>query len=171
MDVVDRIKVAMLEDSISDDESLYRRVPDDVRFIKELPGETFRISSQAFYDRSQRISVDRAKLRENNPQQTLASYPGPAGVVSIKTGDVRAIHDLMHHDQTLGLTQKFEVDVEPAPILNDPNEPDNPAHAEICTKPKCPKKVFQILIERLALLVNSKEHKWLIEPPSIKNKL
>ena len=57
--------------------------------------------------------------------------------------------------------------MEPAPIFNDPNLPDNPAHAEICTKPKCPKKVFQTLIERLALLANGK---WVIEPPSIKNK-
>jgi len=97
----------------------------------------------------------------------LASYPGPAGVVSIKTGDVRAINGLVYHDKMQGLTQTFRVDVEPAPIFNDSNEPDNPAHAEICTKPQCPKKVFQILIERLALLANGK---WVIEPPSIKNK-
>jgi len=107
-------------------------------------------------------------LRENNPQQTLVSYPGPAGVVSIKTGDVRAINGLVYHDKMQGLTQTFRVDVEPTPIFNDSNEPDNPAHAEICTNPKCPRKVFQTLIERLALLANGK---WVIEPPSMKNKL
>ena len=158
----------MPEDSISDDEALYRRIPDDRGFVKQQLDGTFRISSQAFYESGHRISVDRAELRKNNPQHTLASYPGPAGVVSIRTGDVRAITGLEYLDKTQGLTQAFRVDVEPAPIFNDPQVPDNPAHAEICTKPECPKKVFQRLIERLALLVNDK---WVIEPPSIKNKL
>lgn len=165
--MVDRVRIAMPEDPISDDEALYRRIPDDRGFVKKQLDGTFRISSQAFYEGGHRISVDRADLRENNPQQTLASYPGPAGVVSIKTGDVRAINGLVYHDKMQGLTQTFSVDVEPAPIFNDSNEPDNPAHAEICTKPECPKKVFQALIERLALLANGK---WVIEPPSIKNK-
>ena len=156
----------MPENPISDDEALYRRIPDDRGFVKKQLDGTFRISSQAFYEGGHRISVDRADLRENNPRQTLASYPGPAGVVSIKTGDVRAINGLVYHNKMQDLTQTFSVDVEPAPIFNDPNEPDNPAHAE-STKPECPKKVFQTLIERLALLANGR---WVIEPPSIKNK-
>ncbi len=152
----------MSENFISDDEALYRRIPDDAKYVKRRPDGTVKISSQAFYERYHRISVDRAVLCENDPQRTLASFPGPAGVVSLITGEVRAI-------QGLDSTQNFRVDVEPSPIFDDLDIPDNPAHAEICTKPECPKKVFRSLIEILAIIVN--RDKWVIEPPSIKNKL
>lgn len=96
--MVDRVRIVVPEDSLSNDEALYRRIPDDRGFVKKQFDGTFKISSQAFYEGGHRISVDRADLRANNPQQTLASYPGPAGVVSIKTGDVRAINGLVYHD-------------------------------------------------------------------------
>lgn len=164
--MVDRVGIVMFKDTVSDNEALYRRVPYDRGFVKKEADGTFRISSQAFYEGGHRISVDRADLRENNPHKTLASYPGPAGVISIKAGDVRAIDGLEYNNKAQDSIQTFKVDVEPAPIFNDPVEEDNPSHAEICSKPECPRKVFQRLIERLALLAKDK---WVTEPPSIMN--
>jgi hypothetical protein len=164
--VVDRAEIAMSDNSLSGDESVYRRIPDDRNWVNPQPGGTFKISGQAFWERSQRISVDRVLLCPNGPWHLLESYPGPAGVVSITVEEIHTIDDLTHKDKVSSLIQTFEVDVEAAPIINDPDIPDNPAHAEICTKPKCPKRVFEVFIERLALLANNK---WVIEPPSIRN--
>ena len=160
LDVVDKVKRVMSEDFISDDEVLYRRVPDDKRLLKRLSNGTIKISSQAFYESGFRPSVDRAKKCENDPWRTANRYTGPCGVTSIIATDVRAIN-LVQHDRS------FIVDIEPKPIFNDPNEPDNPAHAEIYTDPMCSRKVFQKLLERLALLANSRS--WEIEPPSLKS--
>jgi len=57
MDVVDWVRIAMPEHPISDDEALYRRIPDDRGFVKKQLDGTFRISSQAFYEGSHRISL------------------------------------------------------------------------------------------------------------------
>ena len=55
--MVDRVRIAMPEHPISDDEALYRRIPDDRGFVKKQLDGTFRISSQAFYEGSHRISL------------------------------------------------------------------------------------------------------------------
>ncbi len=165
--MVDRTEVAISDNSLSENESVYRRIPDDRNWVKPQPDGTFKISGQAFWERSQRISVDRVLLCQNGPWHMLDSYPGPAGVVSITVEEIHTINDLTHKDKLSGLTQTFEVGVEAIPIINEPGIPDNPAHAEIYTKPKCPRKVFEVCMERLALLANNK---WVIEPPSIRNK-
>ena len=142
---------------IADDEILYRRVPNDTTFYKVVDGK-IQVSSQAFSDRNFRPSVDRAKLRENDPRHTQRKPSD--GIVSVITQDVRAIHGLVQNDKE---ARSFTVDVEHAPIFNDPVEPDNPAHAEIHTIPMCDKKVFRKLIERLAQL--AKARPWEMELP------
>ena len=44
--MVDRVRIVMPENTISDDEALYRRIPDDRGFVKKQLDGTFRISSQ-----------------------------------------------------------------------------------------------------------------------------
>ncbi len=150
----------MSENPITDDEVLYRRVPSNMKgLLKTLPDGTLKVSSQAFLDRNYRPSVDRAKLRNFNPSQTLGPFLG--GVVSVITGDVRSIVDLVQPPLSM------KVDVEPKPIIDDPIEPDNPAHAEIYTNPICSRSAFQRLCERLALLANSRP--WEIEPSDPRN--
>ena len=120
-----------------------------------------RVSSQAFADRFFRPLVDRAKLCENDPRHTQRQQAD--AVVSVVTGNVRAIDSVMKINSG-GQAQKFNVDVEHAPIVNHPSEPDNFAHAEIYTKPECDKNIFRKLKEKLAQLAN--ERLWEIEPPA-----
>src|SRR4051794_17924343 len=101
----------MLDNPITNDEVLYRRVPDNKRLLKTLPNGTTKVSSQAFFESTHRPSVDRAKLRENDPTQTLSLYEGEAGVVSLITYDVRAINDLVQYDKDQQPIQTFTVDV------------------------------------------------------------
>ena len=156
----------MHDNPITDDEVLYRRVPIKIKgLLKTLPDGTLKVSSQAFQDPNHRPSVDRAKLCEYNPRRTLGPYPG--GVVSIITGDVRSIIDLVQYGRDQHPLGLIKVDVEPKPIFDDPTEPDNPAHAEIYTDPSCSRNAFQRLCERLALLANSRP--WEIEPPGLRN--
>jgi hypothetical protein len=146
---------------ITDDEILYRRIPHDKSFLVVQDGK-LRVSSQAFSDRAFRPSVDRAKLRENDPRHSQLK-PSDA-VVSLVTRDVRSIDTIVKvsHD---GQPQTFSIDVEHVPIFNDPLAPDNPAHAEIYTRPDCDKNAFRKLKERLAQLAN--ERLWDIEPPPL----
>ena len=149
----------MQKSPITDDEVLYRRVPHDSSFLVVQDGK-LRVSSQTFSDRFFRPSVDRAKLCENDPRHTQRQ-PSDA-VVSVIAFSVRSI-DNLEKAGTGGQTQKFQVDVEHMPVLNHPSEPDNLAHAEICTKPECDKNVFRKLKEKLAQLANARL--WEIEPP------
>ncbi len=142
----------MPDDLITDDEILYRRILDRVDHYTYLSDGTIRISSQAFYQSTLRPSVDRAKLRNYDPTKTLGSLSG--GVISLVAGDIRAI-GVMHKDQ------KFRGEVESMPILDDPIEPDNDAHAEIYTIPDCNKPAFRKFIEQLGILANKR-------PPEIK---
>ena len=79
----------MSVDFITDEEILYRRVLADKNYYALQPDGTIRLSSQAFYESGHRPSVDRAKLRDNDPEQTLGQFSG--GVVSLVTSDVRSI--------------------------------------------------------------------------------
>lgn len=155
----------MSEIPISDvgpEEILYRRVPDSIDLYEIQDDGTVRFKTLAFTDAEFRTSVDRAKLCNYDPKHTAASVPG-SGVVSLVTSDVRAIDDVIQYDKNQVPHIIFEVDVEHVPIMNDPNEPDNLAHAEIHTKPECPnRKVFKRLRERLVLLANYRQ--WELKP-------
>ncbi|SRR5216683_865136 len=156
----------MLEDNlVADDEVLYRRVLDGRDLYTTNADGTVEFYAQAFGDTEGfRTSVDRAKLCDNNPRYTLSTYSG--GVVSLVALDVRSIESLPQFGKG-GVNQPpiqtFNVEVEPVPIINDPHEPDNPAHAEIYTIPECPNsRVFKRLREQLALLANARQ--WALKP-------
>ncbi len=149
----------ILISDVTDDEILYRRILDD--FYEVQNDGTFKFKSQAFTDVEFRTSVDRAKLCDNDPKRTLGKFSG--GVVSLVARDVRAINDIIQYDKNKDPTRRFRVEIEHVPILNDPIEPDNPAHAEIHTIPECPNsRVFKRLRERLVLLANARQ--WELAP-------
>jgi hypothetical protein len=130
----------MSSDRVTDDELLYRRVLSG-HLVRE--GETLRISSQAFSDRSLQPSVDRAKLCSYDPRWT---QQGPRNaVVSLHAADVRST--LPRRDEQGRETGFYEIDVKPDPL------PENPAHALIYASPAfATKSVFRKLLERLAQL-------------------
>lgn len=105
---------------VHDEESLYRRVPDEPHnFAGE--GTQRRVSSQAFADRSRQPSVDRAWLKDNQPRNAKRN-PSDC-VVGLVAGEVRTKIDVSPKD----------VDVVPNPIKGHKTEPDNPAHALVVT--------------------------------------
>jgi hypothetical protein len=155
------------ENHVANDEILYRRVLSGRDLYETKTDGTVEFYAQAFGDTEGfRTSVDRAKLCGNDPQYTLGTFSG--GVVSLVTLDIRSIEDIPQYSKG-GNDQKiirsFKADVTYAPIINDPREPDNPAHSEIHTTPECPNRgVFKRLRERLALLANARQ--WELEPGS-----
>lgn len=130
-------------DRVEDDETLYRSVVPNLWKQKNY-GE-FYLSSQAFADRRQRPSVDRAKLCGHDP--SYARFRPSDYVCSLITRDVRAIDTVVRHDKK-GVPQvRHNVDVEPVPL------PDDPAHAEIYAVPEISGgRLFERLLERLAYL-------------------
>ncbi len=150
----------MLIIPVTDDETLYRRVPCIEGLYMIRADGSVKVSSAAFSDRYFRPSVDHAELRHNDPRNTQRELSD--GVVSVVTRDVRSIDTVAQNDTDGRLIQSFRVDVEHVPILNHPTLPDNAAHSEISTNPICPNKsVFRKLLERLAQLAN--ERPWEIE--------
>jgi hypothetical protein len=148
----------MSDNFVHDDEILYRRIPAGRKLYKYKTDGTIEISSQAFTDREFRVSVDRAVLCGNNPKHTLGNEPG--GVVSLVTKDVRNVDDLVRNDSRGNVVQQLKIDVEPAPLLN------NPAHAEIYAIPTFTpvdsKGAFHRLYRRLARLAEARQ--WEIPP-------
>ena len=158
-------------DRVTDDEMLYRRVPRNPGkpLYYDRSGERIRVLAQAFSERpipegepfagEYRLSVDRAKLRGFNPELTRQGVPNHSpeafGVVSMPAGEVRAIGGV--------------ADIIPDPLLNDPDLPDNPAHALICVThsvgatPTANKNIFRAVIRDLAAAANRRP--WAIDPP------
>ena len=158
------------EDRVADDELLYRRVPRNTpqtQFYDRSDGR-LRVLAQAFSERpipegeqfagQYRLSVDRAKLRGFNPELTRQGVPGrdpeTFGVVSMPAGEVRAITGVAA--------------IIPDPIQDDPELPDNPAHALICVEYSAASKTanrnkLREVIEELAAAANRRP--WAIDPP------
>ena len=112
------------ENSVADDEILYRAVRNDPLLFPDDGMNGRRISSMAFNDPARRPSVDRASLCHGGPAETRDRFEAGTGVLSLVASDVRSI------TATHGATgQTYCVDAEPVPL------PDNPAHAEIFGRP------------------------------------
>ena len=143
----------MLNDFVSDEEILYRRISIHRNLYKVKPDGTVEISSAAFSDRELRVSVDRARLCDNNPRHTLGNEPGI--VIGLLTYDVRNVKDLTRNDSAGKPIQSFKVDVEPVPL------PENAAHAEIFAIPQFVEGgkngAFHRLCRRLVRLVEDKQ--------------
>ncbi|MGI0479198.1 hypothetical protein ACN4EE_00250 [Geminocystis sp. CENA526] len=144
-------------DHVEDDEILYRRVPSQEKYYKIDSNDpnTIRVSSQAFTDRNQRPSVDRASLCNHKPQ--YSQQESTDGVVSLVTNQVRQIDSIIQNDQKGKEEFKYKIDVLPRPL------DENKAHAQIEPSPEYRnQKPFRKLLERLAYLAN--ERGWEIKP-------
>ncbi len=136
-------------DYVSNEEVLYRRVPDRPGdFYKPIDGGGYRVTSGAFGDKKQQPSVDRASLR-NNPDE---SKRRPTDcVVSFTAGEVRSIRG-------------FERIIDVVPDPNPQEDPDNHAHALITSEPPfaANNREFKRFKQALARIADAR---WEIPPP------
>ena len=141
----------MFDDFVGDDEILYRRIAANRNLYKIGANGTIEISSSAFSDREFKVSVDRGKLCNYNPRYTLGTEIGVVAV--LVTGEIRSIDDLTRNDKNGYVIQQFKIDVESAPLAN------NPAHAQIHAIPNFidadRKGAFHRLCRRLARLAET----------------
>src|SRR5579859_4118921 len=111
-----------MSDTVSNDETLYRRIKNWPGYVVTLDG-ICRPSSMAFDEEEYRISVDRAKLCGHNP--TYTQDEPEDGVYQFYAHEVRGIvidREAKIPNSPTVVSEKYEIDVEPKP------EPDNPAH-------------------------------------------
>jgi hypothetical protein len=142
----------MFDNFIANSEIIYRRIEASKGFYRIQTDGTIKIVSQAFsareFNGEFRISVDRAKLCNNNPRHTLGTELGV--VVSLVAEQVRKIDDITRNDSKGKSIQQFKIDIEPVPL------PSNVAHAEIYAMPRFEKAdqrgAFYRLCERLKRL-------------------
>lgn len=160
-----------VEEEVAGDELLYYRVLRDRNPPHYQRGTgNLLVLGQAFSQRPMgpgdpfagqyRLSVDRAKLRGFNPNLTRQADPrqDPAmvGVVSLLADEVRSVPGV--------------ADIIPDPIRDDPDLPDNPAHALICISydaaqsSSARRRHFDIVRQELADLANRRP--WAVETPS-----
>lgn len=147
-------------DHVQDDEELYRNVRGKMEDKEySIHDGKLIIEPHAFWDRSKKPSVDRAKLLNFNPASALLGKTN--GIVSINAGDVRAIGTVKtkHENEVIA---EHAVDVIPDPTC------ENPAHAIIIVKPELlgsknkQKNAFSLL--QIALATLATKNGWTIEP-------
>jgi hypothetical protein len=134
------------EDHVTDEERMYRSARAS-EVLHDASGRPVRVSSQAFGDRSQQVSVDRAVRCDHNPHFTQKS-PSDA-VVELIAREVRAIRSLVQRDEQGREVGLYTIGVRPDPL------PDNAAHAVIYPDPQfASRSVFKRLQEQLAQLAH-----------------
>jgi hypothetical protein len=132
----------MADDRVDDAEWLYRSVRGS-EILRNDAGQSMQVSSQAFGDRQQELSVDRASLCDHDPRRARRS-PTDA-VVELLAGDVRGIRSLVQRDARGHESGLYIIDVRPDPL------PENTAHALIYADPRfATRSLFKKLQERLA---------------------
>lgn len=133
--------------AIPDEEVLFRRVRHLDPSGYHIENGVVRISTQAFSDTTFRPSVDQSSLCPNGAA-TTQGQPNH-GVLRVLTRTVRCIR-VVKNDAKGRPEREHDVDVHPDPIVNEPNVPDNHAHAEIRAAPAIENKnLFRKLLERL----------------------
>lgn len=162
---LERHKLEVSNDIVSDDELLYRCIFFESN-CHQRQGSIVKISSQAFNDRNMTPSVDRAYLCNHNPAYTQKNEKD--GVISLITHDVRMIDRVVQNDSKGNPIFTYKIDVYPRPIINHPELLDNLAHAQIEPTPHYKNKsIFRKLLERLAFLANQRE--WEIKPYDLRD--
>lgn len=148
---------------VLNNEKLYRRIPND-RALFRIENGLPKFSATAFNDRYSEPSVDRARFRNNNP--ALTKLTPSDGVIALSAERVRSIGEIIQRNPTgKSVLVTHQIDVKPDPIFNDPELPDNPAHAKIYATPQfANQSVFKKLRESLARLVNDNDTPWEIAP-------
>lgn len=137
-------------EEVSDDEILYRRFQIGHYNTCQLTGKKV-ISSQAFSDRTLQVSVDRAKINQDEPRKSRILTTD--GVVEINAGEVRDVSNISKYDAKKNPLQLQTLLVTADPIKDDAELPDNPAHALIYASPDYDNKaVFKKVMEALALI-------------------
>jgi hypothetical protein len=148
-------------DRVSDEERLYRNVRgkgSDEFFYDPATGH-LTIESKAFLDQQKEPSVDRAKLRNFDPEQSRLKEEN--GIVTLITQEVRQMGDVVTVDDK-GSQFSHAVDVNAASISG------NKAHALIVVEPKFfgsvskQKAAFKLLRKALARLATQRG--WTLEP-------
>lgn len=125
-------------DAVGKHELLYRVV--DANDLVALPEGKVQIRPEAFRDRFNRPSVDRAHLRNFDPNLSIVAFGADRGIVAIYAQEVRAISPLDDYDTKGNPITGPQVDVEPKP------EENNASHAEIFGTPVIEKdKLFKRL--------------------------
>jgi serine/threonine protein phosphatase PrpC len=153
------------KDHIANDEELYRNVrgeEDADEYDIDRNTGRLRFISQAFLDRKSTPSVDRAKLKNYDPRQSLISDSN--GIVSLITEEVRSIGIVKSKDEK-GREIYHAVDVIHDP--NPPEDPENDAHSLIIVDPKFLSsdkqgKAFKLMRKALAILATKRG--WTLEP-------
>ena len=145
---------------VADEELLYRSIPHAKSndYIHQTVDE-LKISSQAFSDRSQKPSVNRASLDKYDP--TKVQVNSKDAVVGLATSDVRKTDKVKKQSQDGADLVVYKIDV-----IHRPTE-INFAHAQIEPSPEYEtKNIFRKLTESLAFLANQriKDYGWEIEP-------
>lgn len=149
----------MREGSIDDAEQLYRSVQNEPEIYFPVVNGVRKFSSQVFNDRSQKISVDLASLRES-PADT--KWNPTDGVVYLVTQEVRGITNICVQGEN-GPCYAFDVFHRPVLPGNGEGLPENQAHAQIEASPHfVSSSRFKKLKEALALIVSQRP--WLVEP-------
>jgi len=156
------LAVLVTEDYVSNDEQLYRNVradPTKDEFYINEHTRQLKITSQAFLDReTQKPSVDRAKLRNFNPE---ASRISGSGIVMLIAEEIRKIGTVRSKSEDSQVIDHY-VDVTPDPL------PANEAHAliivqpEFISDPRKREKAFKLLRKSLAKLATNRG--WTLEP-------
>lgn len=117
-------EASTIPDRVANEETLFRAVANDLRFLPVDEQGIRRISSMAFNDVARRPSVDRASLCPGGAIETRDRFRAGSGVLSLIAGEVREL------STTHGSTGRvYGVDVEPVPLTQ------NSAHAEIYGRP------------------------------------
>ncbi|WP_375476524.1 hypothetical protein [uncultured Nostoc sp.] len=151
-----------MSDVVTDDELLYRCIFCGLDKYYRIGEFGLELSSQAFTDRNQAPSVDRAKLCSYDPQSTQKNPDD--GVVSLITGEVRMIN-VSQNDQKGNPVFDYKIDVCPRPT------DDNPSHAQIEPSPNYTNKTtFRKVAEKLARLATEriKKQDWEIKPQELR---
>jgi len=130
---------------VYDYEELYRSVRPDQ--YKTISGKII-ISASAFNDRERKPSVDRS-WPGRDPKDARQSQAD--GITKLFAREIRSTCNVPIFDKKQRQTDQHAVDVLHRPIINRPDEPDNPAHCQIECDPSIEKdNSFKRLKEALA---------------------
>ncbi|MGI8554546.1 MAG: hypothetical protein ACR2PL_27710, partial [Dehalococcoidia bacterium] len=105
-------RARLSEDRVADEELLYHRVREQY-FGRDAENKPF-VSTNAFNDKQKKPSVDRANLTGFDPQRTR--WEVSDAVVSLLTGEVRAITSIIERTATGAPVAPYVIDVKPDPI-------------------------------------------------------
>jgi len=149
------------QNCVSDEEELYRNVRGNLEYEEYFYDPTtgrLTFLPKAFQDREKEPSIDRAKSRNFDPEQSRISEEN--GIVTLITREVRQIGNVVTNDNEGRVNHAVDVSADPTP--------ENQAHARIVVAPEFfgseskKQKAFRLL--RIALARLATRSGWTLEP-------